>query len=171
MTMEITETINFRAGTEKDADAIIALNRESEAATSPMDEARFAELYAMASLMIVGEREGQVIGFLMGFVSGIDLDGLNYRWFDTRLKRFFYIDRIVIDAACRGEGVGQRIYSEVRQWARDQGLLWLAAEMNLDPPNLRSLKFHRRNGFMEIGTQKLPDNKIVSMQIRRLDES
>lgn len=169
--MEVTKTsISFRTGSEQDADAIIALNRESEAATSPMDEARFAELYDMASLMIVAERDSQVIGFLMGFVDSIDLDGVNYRWFDTRLKRFFYIDRIVVDASCRGEGVGQRIYSEVRQWAREQGLLWMAAEMNLDPPNLRSLKFHRRNGFMEIGTQKLPDGRIVSMQIRRLDK-
>lgn len=169
--MEATETnISFRTVTEHDADAIIALNRESEAVTSPMDEARFAELYDLASLMIVAERDKRVVGFLMGFVDSIDLDGINYRWFDTRLKRFFYIDRIVVDASCRGEGVGQRIYSEVRQWAREQRLLWLAAEMYLDPPNLRSLKFHRRNGFMEIGTQKLADGKIVSMQIRRLDK-
>lgn len=164
-------SIILREGTTSDADAIITLNRESEAVTSPMDEARFAELYAQASLLIVAERNGEVVGFLMGFIDSTDLSGLNYRWFDARLKSFFYIDRIVIDAACRGEGVGQRIYSEVRQWAREQGLLWLTAEMDLDPPNLRSLKFHKRNGFMEIGTQKLPTGKVVSMQMRRVDKA
>lgn len=164
-------SLKLRPGTVEDSDAIVALNRESEAVTSPMDEARFAELYARASLLIVAEREARVVGFLMGFVDSIGLEGPNYRWFDARLKSFFYIDRIVIDAACRGEGLGQRIYSEVRQWARDEGLKWLTAEMNLDPPNLRSLKFHRRNGFMEIGTQKLPDGKVVSMQMRRVDKA
>ncbi|NNF68035.1 MAG: GNAT family N-acetyltransferase [Gammaproteobacteria bacterium] len=160
--------IDLRPGTLADGDAIVRLNSESVLATSPMDEAAFAELVELSCLLTVAERDGEVVGFLMGFADGKDLDGPNYQWFAQRLKSFLYIDRIVIDASCRGSGVGQRIYAQIDAWARKQSLLWLAAEMNLDPPNLASLRFHKRQGFKEIGTQRLSSDKLVSMQVKRL---
>lgn len=167
--MNTEETaITLRRGTRADGDSIIRLNAESVIATSPMDAGSFEELFELCSLLIVAERDAATVGFLMGFVDGVALDGLNYSWFATRLKRFFYIDRIVVDESCRGSGLGQKIYASVCEWAAEQELLWLAAEMNLDPPNLPSLRFHKRQGFNEIGTQTLPSGKLVSMQIKRL---
>ena len=163
-----TSPIALRAGTLADGNAIVRLNSESVIATSSMDEQEFERLYELSSLLLVAERDGVVVGFLMGFNDGVELDGLNYQWFVSRLKGFFYVDRIVIDESCRGRGVGQQIYARISEWARDQHLLWLAAEMNLDPPNLASLRFHKRQGFLEIGTLKLPSGKLVSMQIKRL---
>lgn len=160
--------ITLRRGTLADSDAIIRLNADSVVATSPMDAKTFAELYKLSSLLIVAERDTAVAGFLMGFIDGASLDGLNYNWFAARFKHFFYIDRIVIDASCRGSGLGQKMYGFLGEWAAEQDLLWLAAEMNLDPPNLASLRFHKRQGFKEIGTQKLPSGKLVSMQVKRL---
>jgi len=160
--------ISLRPGTAADAEAIVRLNDESVLATSPMDTATFENLLEVSSLLTVAVRDNEVVGFLMGFTDGAPLDGLNYQWFARRFKQFFYIDRIVIDASCRGSGLGQSVYAHVDEWARQQGLLWLAAEMNLDPPNLASLRFHKRQGFKEIGTQKLPSDKLVSMQVKRL---
>lgn len=160
--------ISLRPGTLDDCDAIVRLNSDSVLATSPMDKATFEKLFKISSLLTVAERDGVIVGFLMGFSDGEDLDGLNYQWFAKRFKQFFYIDRIVIDASCRGSGLGQIVYAHVAEWARQHELLWLAAEMNLDPPNLASLKFHKRQGFKEIGTQRLPSDKLVSMQVKRL---
>lgn len=160
--------ITLRQATLADGDAIIALNTGSVDATSPMDMDEFRLLFELSSLTIVAQKNDQVSGFLMGFQDGADLDGANYQWFAERLKSFFYIDRIVIAAACRSSGLGQKMYAHVRAWAGAKGLHWLAAEMNLDPPNLQSLKFHKRNGFLEIGTQRLTGGKIVSMQIKRV---
>lgn len=160
--------IDLRAATLGDTQAIVSLNEKSVVATSAMDDAAFATLFALGSLVVVAEREHKVIGFAMGFTDGVDLDGPNYQWFSAHLKRFFYIDRIVIDESCRGSGLGQKIYAHVGDWARQHELLWLAAEMNLDPPNLGSLRFHKRQGFLEIGTQRLASGKLVSMQVKRL---
>lgn len=160
--------IALRDGNAGDRAAVIGLNAESVLATSPMDEKTFAMLVDLSSLFMVAERNNEVVGFLMGFTDGVSLDGLNYRWFARRFKQFFYIDRIVIDDSCRGSGLGQQFYASVSEWASAQNLLWLTAEMNLDPPNLASLRFHKRQGFIEVGTQKLPDGKLVSMQVKRL---
>lgn len=160
--------ISLRSGTPDDADAIVRLNSDSVVVTSPMDAQNFKRLYELSSLLTIAERDQEVVGFLLGFSSGADVDGANYKWFEHRFRNFFYIDRIVIDASCRGAGLGQQFYADMTDWAKSQNLLWLAAEMNLDPPNIASLKFHRRQGFKEIGTQKLPAGKLVSMQVKRL---
>ena len=64
----------------------------------------------------------------------------------------------------RGRGLGQQIYAQIKSMAKASGLHWLAAEMNLEPPNPASLAFHRRQGFVEIGQQGA-GGKIMSMQI------
>ena len=67
---------------------------------------------------------------------------------------------------CRGGGIGRRLYESVEDWARGQGCRWLAAEINLEPPNPGSLEFHRRMGFVPIGQQAYPGGKVLSMQLR-----
>ena len=42
----------------------------------------------------------------------------------------------------------------------------LALEVNADPPNEGSLRFHARLGFVEVGQQDTPYGIRVSMQMR-----
>lgn len=162
-------SFHLRSGTLEDTNDIVKLNSDVENVTSPMDAGRFRELFQISSLTAVAEDEGRVVGFLMGLNDGVACDGVNYQWFAMRLKKFFYIDRIVIENSCRGSGLGRKFYAHVATWARGQGQLWLAAEMDLDPPNVPSLRFHERQGFRQIGTQTLPSGKLVSMQVRAVD--
>jgi predicted GNAT superfamily acetyltransferase len=48
------------------------------------------------------------------------------------------------------------------------GVDHLALEVNVDPPNAGSLRFHERLGFVEVGQQDTPYGIRVSMQVRRV---
>ena len=51
----------------------------------------------------------------------------------------------------RGRGVGRALYTEVdRQMAAIDGADHLALEVNVDPPNEGSLRFHAGLGFVEV---------------------
>ena len=151
-----------------DTGAIVALNEEVVAVTSPMDAARFGELRALASDCIVAEDEGTVVGFVLAMRQGAAYDNGNFDWFSARLDKFVYIDRIAISEAGRGKGLGGRLYAQVAGAARRDGCLVMCAEMDLEPPNEQSLAFHRKQGFEEIGTRRLESGKTVSMQAKRL---
>lgn len=167
--MSESSGLSIRGATEADAAAILELNRGSEFETSPMDADRLAMFIRLAHRVLVAERNGAVVGFLIGFTDGSGYDSVNYRWFAERLKSFFYIDRIVVGEAARGQGCGQAFYSTIASEASADGLLWLAAEMNVEPPNEGSLRFHAGQGFREVGRQALSGGKVMSMQVRALE--
>lgn len=56
---------------------------------------------------------------------------------------------IYVDRACRGSGVGQELYTEIERLGRERGIENLISIITSD--NEGSLRFHRKNGFTEIG--------------------
>ena len=56
---------------------------------------------------------------------------------------------IYVDRACRGSGVGQKLYAKIEQLGRERGIENLISIITSD--NEGSLRFHRKNGFTEIG--------------------
>ena len=56
---------------------------------------------------------------------------------------------IYVDHACRGSGVGQKLYAEIERLGRERGIENLISIITSD--NEGSLRFHRKNGFTEIG--------------------
>ena len=150
---------------------ILWLNAQSVSVLSPLDSARFATLRGMSCLLRVAESDSKVVGFMMGFSDGAAYDSVNYRWFASRLKRFLYIDRVVVSKECRGTGLGRRFYCEAERWATEHELLWLAAEVDLQPPNTASLQFHDRIGFVEVGRQVAGSDKQVSLRVRSVNAS
>ncbi|QEG21631.1 Acetyltransferase (GNAT) family protein [Mariniblastus fucicola] len=156
--------------TPEDASDVIALNEAVVHTTSPMDIDRFKVLYALSDLKLIAQVNGDVVAFVMGIASDSSYDNGNYDWFSERLKRFLYVDRVVVSDRCRGMGVGRLLYSQIHDWAVRSRLLTVCAEMNLNPPNHQSLRFHRNAGFVQIGTRMLENGKLVSMQIRSISE-
>lgn len=158
----------LRPATIDDGEDIVTLNASSVAVTSPMDNKRFRQLFDLCAITIVADIDEEVVGFLMGFTDDSVYDNGNYRWFAERLKRFVYIDRVVVSESCRSSGVGRAFYSHIQFWAKNADLLSIAAEMDVDPPNTVSLNFHHKAGFVQIGTRMLDSGKVVSTQIRCL---
>lgn len=165
----MTETITLRPATLDDTAAIVALNAAVVAVTSPMDHPGFQALLAISAFCDVAQQRGEVLGFVLAMQNGAAYANGNYQWFAERLNRFVYIDRIVIGDRARGLGLGTMLYDHVTDQAVRRGSLVMAAEMDLIPANPGSLDFHKKRGFVEIGTRRLDSGKTVSMQIKGLE--
>ncbi len=160
--------ITLRRATPDDTAAIVALNAGVVAVTSPMDPVGFDALFAICANCDVVERDGEAIGFLLAMEAGAAYANGNFAWFSERLRRFVYIDRIVIGEAARGLGLGRMLYDHLAQSALTRGNLLMAAEIDLIPANPGSMAFHARYGFVQLGTRLLDSGKTVSMQVKGL---
>jgi len=149
-----------------DHPAILALNQRYVELLSPLDAARLARLAAQAAYHRVVATEGGVAAFLLAFREGADYDSPNYRWFGARYPRFLYVDRVVVDGAAQGRGLGARLYRDLFACAAAHDLDTIACEYYSKPPNDASRRFHAGFGFQEVGRQWLPDvRKQVSLQV------
>ena len=85
---------------------------------------------------------------------------------DTGLPKQLHIDRIAIDANQRGQGWGPAFYRDFEQWARQERLKQLCAEVNVVPPNPRSVRFHEIYGFSSIEEFEptgSPDYRVIML--------
>lgn len=99
-------------------------------------------------------------GVLLGYGDKVDYpDHKNLKWLSGHLQNFFYIDRIIIDEAARGQGLGRALYKDVEHYARTHGFAHLACEVNTQPNNPASHAFHLKAGFKAIGDADYPDYK------------
>jgi predicted GNAT superfamily acetyltransferase len=101
---------------------------------------------------------GEVCAFCITFAPDAPDAGSNHQWFTERYESFVYLDRIAIDSNHQNRGLGALLYQSVEQHMlkfAEHSLL--CCEVNLEPPNPGSLRFHQRIGFTEVG-QSIPDN-------------
>lgn len=156
--------ICIRDARADDLPHVLDLNANWEHVTSPLDTAALAALDAQASLHRVAEVDGQVAAFVLALEPGADYASPNYVWFSARGGSFLYIDRVVVDSDCQRLGLGSALYDEALAHARARGLARVTCEVDLEPPNPASDRFHARQGFVEVGTQRLPGGKRVSLR-------
>ncbi|KLU01162.1 Acetyltransferase, GNAT family [Rhodopirellula islandica] len=156
--------------TIEDSAAVVELNEAVVALTSPMDAERFATLHALSSLKLAAEIDGRLAGFLLAIPAGAAYDNGNFQWFSERHDHFVYIDRVVVSNEFRGLGIGRVLYSRAFDEAKRLGALNICAEIDFEPANQPSLRFHESAHFVAIGTRLLDSGKTVSMQIRSLTD-
>jgi predicted GNAT superfamily acetyltransferase len=123
-------------------------------------------LHALA----IDNEHGEVCGFCITFAPDAPDAGGNHRWFADRFESFVYLDRIAIDPTYQNLGLGVLLYQSVEQQmiASAQHSL-LCCEVNLEPPNPGSLRFHHRIGFIEVGQHSPQQNYVVSMLSKKLN--
>lgn len=156
----------LRDAQERDFGTILALNAEAVRFTSPLDATRLQRLHAQAPYHRVVEIDGAVVAFLLALREDADYDSPNFRWFAHQFPQFLYIDRVVVSALAQGRGLGARLYEDIIAFAAARGVTPLTCEFDVDPPNPASERFHGRHGFREVGRQRLPNGKQVSLQAR-----
>jgi predicted GNAT superfamily acetyltransferase len=138
--------------------------------TSPVDGPALAALAASAAAFTVAVvREGEVAAFLLALREDAGYDNANFRWFKARHPRFLYIDRVVVGDGHRRRGLGALLYEDLVRRGRAAAVPLIGTEVNVDPPNPASLSFHERQGFVSVGSQRLPTGKTVTMLVKRLD--
>jgi hypothetical protein len=159
--------VTLRDATPADFDAVLRLNAESVRFLSALTPQRLALLHGQCCLHRVARVDGEVQAFLLGFREGSSYDSVNYRWFAARYPRFFYVDRVVVAQAAQGRGLGRRLYEDAFAFAGSAGLERIACEIDHDPPNPVSERFHDRFGFREVGRQAVSygGGKTVSMRV------
>lgn len=156
--------LSLRPVRPADTIQLLGLNRGAVPAVNDLDLAQLAALVAAchsATVVVADTAPDTVLGFTILFTPGADYASENYRWFSHRSADFVYLDRIVVAPDHRGQGLGALLYSAVFDTVRAVGADVVFCEVNLRPPNPRSLAFHHRLGFTEIGRQSTKNDTVV----------
>lgn len=165
----MTADLRLRSVAEGDLDRLIALNNAAVPAVNTLDRAAMARFAAIAPHFRVALQAGTPAGLMVALGPGIAYDSLNYRWFEAHYEAFLYVDRIVVDPTARSAGIGTLLYEDLVAVANAMGVRRLACEVNLRPPNERSIRFHERLGFRGVATQETENGaKTVQLMIREL---
>lgn len=143
---------SIRETTDADAPQLLQINNAAAPAVPVNTQDEFRGLTALSGLAIVVD-DGAPAGFLLGMEPSADYDSENFRWFRTRSDSFVYVDRIVLAPRAQSAGLGRRLYERMFAWGRELGVAEVCCEVNVEPPNPRSLAFHARLGFAEVGRQ------------------
>jgi predicted GNAT superfamily acetyltransferase len=148
----------------------------NNANTPGVSELTFAELETdldnSLHALAIDNEQGEVCAFCITFDPVAPDAGDNHRWFAERYKSFVYLDRIAIDSNHQNSGLGALLYQSVeQQMIKSAEHSLLCCEVNLEPPNPGSLRFHHRIGFTEVG-QSTPEyaNYRVSYLSKSLSE-
>ena len=121
---------------------------------SPLDEARLIWLLERTEY---ARQIDNAQAVLIGYAHDVDYpDHKNLTYLSSHLDNYFYIDRVIIDAAAQGKGYGRLLYEDFEQYAREQGYDYLACEVNTKPDNPGSHRFHLKLGFEAIGDKDYP---------------
>ena len=128
-----------------------------------MDELQ-TDLRNSLHALAIDNEHGEVCAFCITFAQDASEAGDNHRWFAERYESFVYLDRIAIDSDYRNRGLGVQLYQSVENMMLQSGEhTMLCCEVNLEPPNPGSLRFHHRIGFTEVGQQSFDTDYTVSL--------
>jgi predicted GNAT superfamily acetyltransferase len=156
-------SISIREIRRADLEEVHRINAESSPGVSLLSMRDLERLTAGATLAWVAVAGQDIAAYLIGFAGEAIYDGEEFAWFKERRRDFVYVDQIATAASFRGQGIGRSLYSEVEGWAVRGSCRVMTCEVNLEPPNLRSLAFHRRCGFIEVGSMRTADGRRVAL--------
>ena len=148
----MTTGIQIREAARADLPRLHAINQASTPGVGAVAPAELAGLVARSWRTLVAAEAERPLGFLLCLRPGADYQSPNYRWFSARRPgadaEFLYVDRIAVAGEARGRRLGEALYHAVIAAAPG----WVVCcEVNLQPPNPGSMRFHSRLGFQEVG--------------------
>ena len=160
--------MDIRILTAADASDLWTINEECLPGVGQISQSAMADLVSLASLPLGAYQDDTLMGFVLCLPPGTRYASLNYAWFNERYDAFVYVDRIAVGQSYRDKSVGTYLYQRVIEESLKQQCP-VAAEINIEPPNPGSMRFHKRHGFTEVGVLS-HGHKSVSMVMRPLDE-
>ena len=133
-----------------DIDAMWAINEQGLPGTGKVSKKEIVQLLEFSSLSVGAYNQGELVGFVVCLPPKTAYGSLNYAWFNEHYESFVYVDRIAVSEENRNKGVGSALYDHVVSYSKQHGAP-VAAEVNREPPNPGSMRFHNRFGFEEVG--------------------
>lgn len=147
----MTGTLQVRDWREADLAPLHAINQAAVPGVGTLSRGAHDQLIReVGAATLVAEVGGQPVGFVLCMLEGLNYASLNYKWVSERYEQFAYVDRVAVDAAQRSGGIGAALYAAAYEKFAGKRHVFLA-EVNLAPPNPGSLRFHKREGFREVG--------------------
>ena len=135
---------------QSDLDSIWSINEQGLPGTGQVSKEEILQLLEFSSLSLGAYREGELLGFVICLPPKTAYGSLNYAWFNQHYTSFIYVDRIAVSKQHRDLGVGSALYNHVVAYSQ-QHAVPVAAEVNKEPPNPGSMRFHHQFGFEEVG--------------------
>jgi len=152
--------MNVRPYQSADLTALHRINEENAPAVGSVSADELDAVIAMANWTLVVEVEREIAGFVVCLVEGKDYGSLNYTWISERYPSFAYVDRIAISAAFQNRGVGRKLYAALETHIGDQRPM-INLEVNEQPPNPGSVRFHHAIGYEDIGRRATEDGSYA----------
>ncbi len=153
---------------ESDIDAALELNNLNTPAVGELDRVQLQFLvdHSLYSFAIGADT---LHAFCITFAPGAPYTSVNYQWFSQNYSDFVYLDRIVVSEKMRNQTLGEKLYLAVEQrMIKDRCAPILTCEVNLNPPNHGSIRFHNRIGFHEVGQQESKPGLTVSLLSKQI---
>lgn len=154
----------LRPATEADVPALVELNNSATPAVPVTPAHTMTDLLDVSSLALVAtdpHEEVDPLGFLLALDPGSNYSSENYDWFESRGLDHLYVDRIVLGERARNRGIGRQLYGAVFDAAREADRDVVTCEINLNPPNPGSMRFHGRLGFEQTGRQLTKGGEVL----------
>ena len=133
-----------------DLAALHRINEENVPAVNSVSDTELGAVIAASACTLVIEQKAEVAGFVVCLFEGAEYGSGNYAWLSERFAAFAYVDRVAVDARHRSLGLGKRLYTALEAEIRDQRPM-IGLEVNEQPPNPGSMRFHHAIGFEDIG--------------------
>ena len=143
---------------------LLDLNNDNARETSFLRPDKWQEMVGNAFL---ATRVLDTASLLITFDQDADYDSANFIWFQSRLERFVYVDRIVVGEHHRGSGLARQLYGNLFDRARQEGHDCIVCEVNRVPPNPGSDAFHASMGFEEVGRATLSGGDKTVRYLRK----
>ena len=152
----------------KDLPRIVDLNQDALPAVSGIALDDMIHFLEIVDYFRVIKINSNIIGFLIALAPGKEYQSPNYKWFEKQYSQFMYVDRIVIDPAFQGQGLGRVFYDDLKIFCQ-RNMPIITCEVNLKPKNDESLLFHKKYGFEQVGTQETGGGKKkVSLMVYKI---
>ena len=147
-------------------DAVFAweINEQGLPGTGKVTVEEVSRLIEISNVSLGVYEQEQLVGFVICLSPNVDYGSLNYAWFNEKFDNFLYVDRIAVSRDHRDKGVGSYIYQKLIEISQQKNVP-ITAEVNLEPPNQGSMRFHHRFNFVEVGIVHHQE-KSVTMLMR-----
>lgn len=146
-------TFSIRDFRSADLDAVLELNEAVVPAVNSLSAEKMCWFASEAPYFRVAADEHGAGAFLIGLGAGIPYESLNYQWFSRRYDKFGYVDRVAVAQRARRKGLASALYEDFCATLIGQVPV-LLCEVNIRPPNESSMRFHKRQGFVQVGSQE-----------------
>ena len=153
---------------DTDLNAVLILNQSEVPHVGSIDLDRMRWFAKNADYFRVAVEDNTISAYLVGLRPGSSYDSLNYRWFCERYADFAYVDRVAVAENARREGLASRLYEDFAA-SVPASVEFMTCEVNVRPPNESSMRYHKRQGFEQVGSRVFDNgDKEVAMLAKAL---